>query len=298
MSAKVNLSEYIHPEMDLIFVALNAPVNSNNNGHWFTNNLSFWNLLYRVGIIKTPIANKLEGDELVFGGTSINHKNWRIGVTDLIRTIVETDSTKVETQPEDVRRILGILKNNKVDRLCLMHSKVGEAFRKYSGITFNQNRYGKIGTYGNTAIYEVPFHNATLPNKDSYYSKLIGVEAEKVQKTLATQFQRSPEKKKVPINKSEKTFVIPKPGNSITKKDIEKGQLRITVDFKDYFPNQSRVVNIKYLGKNYSINYIHKEGRSSILKVGKNFFDKMRVRPETQLKVSMQDGKYNFQPCL
>lgn len=295
---KVNLSEYLHPEMDLLFVALNAPVNSNNNGHWFTNNLSFWNLLYRVGIITTPIANKLKGDESVFGGTSINHKNWKIGVTDLIRTIVETDSTKVEPQPEDVKRILDVLNNNKVNRLCLMHSKVGEAFRAYSGITFNQNRYGKIGTYGNTAIYEVPFHNAAVPNKDFYYSKLIGGKGENVQEKVATSLQRSPDKKQVPITKSEKSFAIPKPGNSITKKDIEKGQLRITVDFKAYFPNQSRVINIKYMGKNYSVNYIHKEGRSSILRVGKNFFDKMRVRPESHLKVSIQDGKYSFQPYL
>ncbi|GHA25520.1 hypothetical protein GCM10007103_03440 [Salinimicrobium marinum] len=298
MSVKVNLSEYLYPEMDLLFVALNAPVNSNNNGHWFTNNLSFWNLLYRVGIITTPISNKLEGDEMVFGGTSINHKNWKIGVTDLIRTIVETDSTKVEPQPEDVRRILSILKNNKVCSLCLLHSKVGEAFRKYSGITFNQNRYGKIGTYGNTAIYEVPFHNAAVPNKDSYYSELIGIKAEKTQEICDKSLKRIPEKNKAPSTKSEKSFVIPKPGNSITKKDIDKGQLRITVDFKDYFPNQCSIINIKYLGKNYSVNYIHKDGRSSILRVGKNFFDKMRVRPETQLKVSMQDGKYTFQPCL
>ena len=152
METEVNLTEYIHPKMDIFFVALNAPLNSNNNGHWFSNNLSFWNLLYRSGVIIEPIKDKLQGDEKVFGGTSINYKNCKIGVTDLIRNIVETDSAKVEPQPPDVKRILDILRNHKVEKLCLMHSKVGEAFREYSGLSFNHTRDGKIGECGATDI--------------------------------------------------------------------------------------------------------------------------------------------------
>lgn len=165
---KVNLKEFIHPEMDILFVALNAPVNSNYNGHWFSCNLSFWNLLYRSGIITDPITNKLEGDEKVFGDTSINYSNWKIGVTDLITDVVETDSLNVDPKAENVGRITKILETNKVNKLCLMHSKVGEAFRRFSDISFNNNRYGKIGKFNETDIYEVPFHNASLPNKDVY----------------------------------------------------------------------------------------------------------------------------------
>ena len=174
MENKVNLSEYIHPKMDILFVALNAPENSNRNAHWFTNNLSFWNLLYRSGIITQPIHNKLEGDVKVFGGNKINFKNWSIGVTDLNRRIVETDSKNVEVRPSDVTRIIQILKTNQVSKLCLMHSNVRTAFREYaSEIKFNKNRYGKIAQWNAMEIFEVPFHNASIPDKEKYYSMLI-----------------------------------------------------------------------------------------------------------------------------
>ena len=160
--------------MELLFVALNAPVNSNNNAHWFSNNLSFWNLLFRTGIIEAPIYNKLEGDLKVFGDNSINHKNWNIGVTDLNRRDVETNSNKVVVLPSDVRRILDIIKSNKIKKVCLIHSYVGRAFRDYADeIKFNNNRYGKIGELRNTQIFEVPFHSAMVNNKEQYYKLLI-----------------------------------------------------------------------------------------------------------------------------
>lgn len=174
MNTKVHLKEFIYPKMELLFVALNAPENSNNNAHWFSYNLSFWNLLHRTGIITQPIFNKLDGDVEVFGNNSINYNNWTIGVTDLNRRDVETNSKNVEVRPSDVTRILNIIKANKVNRVCLMHSQVGKAFREFaSGARFNTNRYGKIGVFNNTDIYEVPFHNASVKNKEQFYKKLI-----------------------------------------------------------------------------------------------------------------------------
>lgn len=174
MENKVNLSEYIHPKMDILFVALNAPKNSNRNAHWFTNNLSFWNLLFRSGIITKPILNKLEGDKTVFGHTKINFKNWSIGVTDLNQNIVETNSKNVKIDSSDVKRIIEILKTNRVKKLCLMHSKVGFAFRDFAlEIKFNNNRYGKIGQWEKAEIFEVPFHSAPIADKKKYYTMLI-----------------------------------------------------------------------------------------------------------------------------
>lgn len=174
MGEKVNLIEYIHPKMDLFFVALNAPEQSNNNAHWFSNNLSFWNLLFRSGIIVSPIQNKLKGDEIVFGDTSINYNSLSIGVTDLNRRDVETNSNNVTVLSSDVKRILQILESNHVKKVCLMHSAVGRAFRNYAhGAMFNTKRYGKIGVYNNTEIYEVPFHTASIENKEEYYKQLI-----------------------------------------------------------------------------------------------------------------------------
>lgn len=174
MNNNVNLKEYIHPKTKLLFVALNAPVNSNNNAHWFSNNLSFWNLLYRSGIITSQINDKMKGDLKVFGDNSINYKNWNIGVTDLNRRDVETDSNKVSVLPSDVERIINIIKYNKINKLCLMHSHVGRAFREYAhDVKFNNNRYGRIGVFNRTEIFEVPFHSAMVKNKEKYYKMLI-----------------------------------------------------------------------------------------------------------------------------
>ena len=81
--------------MDILFLALNAPVNSNNNKHWFSNNLSFWNVLFKSDLITQPVYDKMSADELVFGSQVINYKNAIFGVTDLNRRDVQTDSKDI-----------------------------------------------------------------------------------------------------------------------------------------------------------------------------------------------------------
>jgi hypothetical protein len=175
--AKVNLYEYLFPQMEILFLALNAPDKSNKNKHWFSNNLSFWNVLLDSGLITERISNPLEGDVKVFGGQHINYKNWVYGVTDLNRTDVETNSQKVKVGSIDVERILNILDNSKVNKLCIVHSKVAEAFEKYGLISIKSgksiNGYGLVGNYKHTEIYEVPFHNASIPNKAEIYAFLV-----------------------------------------------------------------------------------------------------------------------------
>lgn len=169
----VNLTEYIHPEMDILFLALNAPEKSNANKHWFSGNLSFWNLLFRSELISKQIYDPLIGDEIVFGSNEINYMHWIYGVTDLNRRDVETDSSNVDVFKQDVLRIINILNIHNVKRLCLMHSKVSKAFRNLnSNIKFNSNRYGLVGKYDDIQIFEVPFHNASVSNKEIYYKML------------------------------------------------------------------------------------------------------------------------------
>ena len=164
--------------MDLLFVALNAPEVSNANAHWFSYNLSFWNLLYRASVITQSLSDPKEGDVTVFGGNEINYKNWTIGVTDLNREVVATKSTKVTTDSTQVKRILSIIESNAVKRICLMHSMVAEEFEKNGIIVRNNklgaNEFGIVGNYKSTVIFEVPFHSGnSIPNKEIYYSKLI-----------------------------------------------------------------------------------------------------------------------------
>lgn len=178
MIKKVNLIEYVHPKMDMLFVALNAPEVSNENAHWFSYNLSFWNLLYKSGVITQTISDPKEGDIRVFRDNVINYKNWIIGVTDLNREVVATKSSHVTTDSNQVKRILSIIENNNVKRICLMHSMVAEEFERNGVIVRNNkhgaNEFGRVGKYKATVIYEVPFHSGnSIQNKEVYYSKVL-----------------------------------------------------------------------------------------------------------------------------
>lgn len=169
---KVNLSEILHPQMDILFVALNPPVNSNNNGHYFSNNLSFWNLLYNSELIVKPVKNKLTGDDEVFRQNTNNYKNAVYGITDLVHNVVETNSNKVKVERTRVERILKIIDTHSVKKVCLMHSSVGNAFQE-AGLIKGNPDYGLVGKYKSTLIYEVPFHNASISEKEKYYKKLL-----------------------------------------------------------------------------------------------------------------------------
>lgn len=178
MKTRVNLTEYIHLKMDLLFVALNAPEVSNSNAHWFSYNLSFWNLLYRAGLITQTISDPTEGDIRIFGDNKVNNENWIMGVTDLNREVVATKSNMVTTDSSQVKRILSIIENNEVKRIYLMHSMVAEEFERNGIIVRNNmhglNEFGIVGKYKSTVIYEVPFHSGnSIPNKEIYYLKLI-----------------------------------------------------------------------------------------------------------------------------
>lgn len=169
---EINLNEILHPKMDILFVALNPPKNSNSNGKYFSNNLSFWNVLYNSGLIIHPIYDKLKGEELVFHNNKINYQNAIYGITDLVHDVVETNSNKVKVSQHQVERILKITERYKIGKLCLMHSKVTKAFEK-ANIIRQVNVYDLIGNYKNIPIFNVPFHNASIVNKESYYKILI-----------------------------------------------------------------------------------------------------------------------------
>ncbi|QGW28732.1 hypothetical protein [Phnomibacter ginsenosidimutans] len=169
--SKLNLIEILHDQMDILFVALNPPVNSNNNGHYFSNNLSFWNLMCSSGLIIQPVQSKLTGDDEVFRTNFINYKKAVYGITDLVHDVVETNSNKIVVDRSRVNRIIKLLDTHHVKTLCLMHSKVANAFQDI-GVIKRLPNYGIVGKYKSTIIYEVPFHNASIANKEQYYGLL------------------------------------------------------------------------------------------------------------------------------
>ena len=168
---KINLIEILHPIMDILFVALNPPETSNLNGHYFSRNLSFWNLLYNAGLITQPVKSKFTGDDEVFRENKINCNKAIFGITDLCHDLVETKSSKVKVEGFRVQRILAILQKHKIRNLCLIHSEVGKAFEIIPSLNRTQ-KYGLIGKINKTDVFEMPFHNASIIDKHLLYQKI------------------------------------------------------------------------------------------------------------------------------
>ena len=126
-----NLKHFLRPMLDVAFVALNPPVESNENAHYFSGRSSrFFDLLYLSGLI-TQEVSKSTADEIVFGSTSINHKHCEFGVVDLLEDVVQTDSCNVRPTKQHVNLLLERLRQFDPRFVCVMHHKVRDALNRH-----------------------------------------------------------------------------------------------------------------------------------------------------------------------
>lgn len=80
-------------------------------------------------------------------------------------------------------------------------------------------------------------------------------------------------------------FNIPTTGNKITERDIIKQQLRITKDFKKYFPGRDCEIIIIIVGTSYPTLFKYREGRSHIWKLGKEIIMKLQLQAGSQVLI-------------
>lgn len=292
---KVNLREYIHPKMDILFVALNAPEISNSNAHWFSRNLNFWDILFEAGLTTRRIEDPLKGDEIIFGNQNQNYNQKIFGVTDLVRDLVQTNSSGVKTHNNHVQRILSILDRNPTKKVCLMHSAVAVQFQK-SGIIkrnylFRENTYGLVGNYNGTEIYEVPFHNAMIKRdiKLKAYGQLNSNSIKKEKRLPIINVEKTTPKV-ISCLKGKSSFILPEPGNSITQGDIDKGTLRITVGAKANFPWQARNIQVVIKGKFFKATYTPRDGRSDLLRIGRLAMEVLGINVGGRVKFTKMDN--------
>lgn len=132
--AVVNLHPFLRPHLDVLFVALNPPEQSNSNGHYFSGTGSrFFQLLHQSGLI-TKAVPKENADEIVFGSTVVNHAGKEFGVVDLITGVVRTDSRKVRPTKQHVDALLKHIRDLDPRFVCIIHSKVRDALVKHADL--------------------------------------------------------------------------------------------------------------------------------------------------------------------
>jgi G:T/U-mismatch repair DNA glycosylase len=140
----VLLQPFLRPGLDVLFLALNPPVQSNTNGHYFSGDQSrFYDLLFKSGLIVRAVP-KSRADEIVFGGTSINYNRSTFGVIDLIGDLVQTHSAKVRVSREHVQQAVANIQRVGPRFVCVIHSKVRDALNRYAGLT-RELDYGVCG---------------------------------------------------------------------------------------------------------------------------------------------------------
>ena len=144
MKSKLNTDKYLLNGLDILFVALNPPVQSNSNGHYFSGKQSaFYNLLYESGLLLNNI-DKLEADEKVFDGSEYNFNHCRYGVVDIVPEKVETDSGKVDIMDEHIKSLIEKIIDYRPRIVCIIHSKIRNKFNK----TNDYRKISNIIQYG------------------------------------------------------------------------------------------------------------------------------------------------------
>jgi len=140
----VSLSPFLRPHLDVLFVGLNPPEQSNSNGHYFSGTGSrFFQLLFESGLLTTAVS-KANADAIVFGSTAVNYGSKAFGVVDLVRDVVQTNSGKVQATPQHVDALLKDIRRFHPRFVCIIHSGVKKALTKYADLA-GQLTYGICG---------------------------------------------------------------------------------------------------------------------------------------------------------
>ncbi|HME55371.1 MAG TPA: uracil-DNA glycosylase family protein [Candidatus Lokiarchaeia archaeon] len=148
----VNLTPYFEGHLEILFVPLNPAEESNAEMHYFSGKegQAFWDLLHPC-LIDKHIEKRLGNvyaDDIVFGGTSINHNHWRYGIHDLMCNLVNSKSEEVTVEDPYCEYLVDQVKVKCPDVVVLFGNDVQDALlscldfnRKH---TVNQGEIGKI----------------------------------------------------------------------------------------------------------------------------------------------------------
>jgi G:T/U-mismatch repair DNA glycosylase len=132
--AEARLKPYLRTDLDVLFIGLNPPEQSNSNGHYFSGKQSrFFELLAASGLITRRIPRAC-ADETVFGTTEINYKGASFGVVDLVSGLVETKSEKVSVTREVIDHLVSQVRYVSPRFACVIHAKVWKGLNRHGGL--------------------------------------------------------------------------------------------------------------------------------------------------------------------
>jgi hypothetical protein len=156
---KSNLVPFLREGLDILFIGLNPALGSSRNRRYFSVNQSFWSQLYSSGLI-TQYVDKSEADGKIFGSTEYNFNNWEYGITDLVTSVAESDSRKVNPTYSDNCNLKKTIEEYSPKVAILLHGKVLNEFLKFLGKPVPRSNTGYMGnliTGCPTVFYNIAF---------------------------------------------------------------------------------------------------------------------------------------------
>lgn len=91
------------------------------------------------------------------------------------------------------------------------------------------------------------------------------------------------------------SFILPAENNRITPNDIEKGYLRITVDFIHFFPESSQNVLINIGQSSKRVRFTYRENRSHLLHIGHSGVENLDLTAGDQIRIDViGDSEYRI----
>ncbi len=139
-----NLVPFVRRNLDILFVGLNPAKGSSRNRHYFSVSSAFWNQLYDSGLLTSKV-DKSSADDIVFRTTESNSHNWSYGVTDLVKEIAESDSSRIRPTRQHCEALKREILEFHSRVVVLLHGKVITAFLPFLGHSIPSANVGRIG---------------------------------------------------------------------------------------------------------------------------------------------------------
>ena len=91
------------------------------------------------------MVDKENADTIVFGSTDKNFLGWSYGITDLVTSIAESNSSKIKPTRQDCEILREAIRKFAPITVILLHRKVLDKFLPFLGYSVPESNSGQIG---------------------------------------------------------------------------------------------------------------------------------------------------------
>lgn len=191
-------------------------------------------------------------------------------------------------------------------KLILSFGKVVSSYLLKRSVGIKEE-HGKVYPFGNKFKVLVLLHPSNIDffmKRDIYKSQISNLFKALHERRLtdiskifaASNTPDKPKTIKKPENFFSRSFIIPSGGNMITEGDIKGGKLRITVEFKDYFPKSDCRLQVVIKEEIYDASFTYNVGRSHVLRIGKRAMEQLSVEEGGKVRFrKITDGTYELE---